>query len=99
MTFFAPICSWTTTLSAYPPARGRNVRCRTFRGNRAGHPAAMLWYLVAGALLFGVAFVGSRIERLALTPAVIYLIVGACLVRALGDRSYRSRSNRIVGTA
>lgn len=39
----------------------------------------MVWYLAAGALLVIVGLVGSRIERLPLTPAVLYLIVGVGL--------------------
>jgi sodium/hydrogen antiporter len=40
---------------------------------------AMVWYLAAGVLLLIVAIVGSRVERLPLTPAVLYLFAGAGL--------------------
>jgi sodium/hydrogen antiporter len=37
------------------------------------------WYLVAGALLIGLAVTGKAVERIAITPALIYLAVGIVL--------------------
>ena len=39
----------------------------------------MEWYLIAGVLLVSIALVGSMVDRLPLTLAVVYLGVGMAL--------------------
>ena len=56
---------------------------RTSRGhvpvNRYGDKLTSFWFLVAGALLLLMAVVGSAVDRLPLSPGLIYLLVGVAL--------------------
>lgn len=47
--------------------------------NNAGDNLVSFWFLVAGALLLLMALVGSAVDRLPLSPGLIYLLVGVGL--------------------
>ena len=42
-------------------------------------PASTVWFLIAGALLIGIALIGTGLKRLPLTSALVYLVIGAAL--------------------
>ena len=64
-----------------------------------------VWFLLAGALLIGVALTGTVLKRLPLTVAMFYLGVGACLgpwgadliaFDALGDATVLERTSEVA---
>lgn len=58
-----------------PPVPGWTPR-GVFHAAIAGKERGVEWYIVAGVLLCGVAFVASVLRELPVTPAVIYLAAG-----------------------
>lgn len=51
------------------------------------------WYILIGAFLVSMALIGSMVERLPVTPAIVYLVVGFLIARYIGIGSLDPLAN------